>query len=613
MERQWYWLGLVGLGIVSAPSCGGNLELPNGNSSSSSSSSSTGTGGMGGMGGMGSTGGGDVGGAGGAAGGGGSMEVPPGDALFADGQIIGINIKLTPLALDTLSKDPTNYVNGDVEVTMTGSTTVYPNVGVRLKGKAGSLRTLDQKAAFVIKFNEYVKGQKLDGLTKLAVNNMVQDSSMIHERIGYILFNAMQVPSARSGYARVHVNDQLFGLYSTVESASNNEFLSRWMGGDTGNLYEGAYGTDLEAGSYQSFDQDNGTFVNYQDLADLVAALDTMTPTNFMVEASKVIDMDRYVEFAATEIYMGHWDGYANYRNNYFIYRRPDNNLWTWIPWGIDQTFADHMDPFTASARVHSLCVQSIECRKKLGDAYLKIMAKVDETGLIAKCTEVKNLIWPDVQVDPRLEYDINTVSFSIDQTIEFLKNRKMSVQDGLTCIDPTGIDVDMDGSPGCGIDCDDNNPNVYPGAPEMCNFVDDDCNGVLDDQPGCPKCLIEAAAGGGRYAYCVNALGWSAAENDCRLQGGHLVSIHSLQQFQTIAARAQSLSMGDFWIGFNDRMAEGTFVWTDGTPRDFMLWNAGEPNDYGAGEDCTQVYLANGNWNDLDCAAGLRYVCKLP
>ncbi len=32
--------------------------------------------------------------------------------------------------------------------------------------------------------------------------------------------------------------------------------------------------------------------------------------------------------------------------------------------------------------------------------------------------------------------------------------------------------------------DCDDTNPEVYPGAGEYCNGVDDDCDGVVDDTP---------------------------------------------------------------------------------------------------------------------------------
>lgn len=599
MDRQLTWLGLVGLGMAAAASsCGGDLDLPNisGASSStgaggaSSSSSSSGTGGTGG-----------------------TVETPEGEALFADNQVIGINIKLSVGDAASLTNDPGTYVKTDVDITMNGMTTTIPDVGVRIKGKAGSLRTLDQKAAFILKFNEYVKGQKWDGLTKLAVNNMVQDPSMIHERLGYILFNAMDVPSSRSGYARVSVNGTLYGLYSTVESVSNNEFLRRWLGGDEGNLYEGAYGTDVDQGTYQGLDQDNGTFVGYADVAELVAAIDKMNPQNFMVEAPKVIDMDRYVEFAATEIYIGHWDGYANYRNNYFIYQRPDNKLWTWIPWGIDQTFAEHMDAFEANSRLHNLCVQSIDCRKKLAAAYAKVATKVTETNLINKATEVKTLIWTDVQQDPRKEVDVASVSWAIDQTIEFLKNRNATIQAGLACVDPSGIDMDNDGSFGCGIDCDDNDPNVYPGAPEQCNFIDDDCNGILDDDPQCPKCLVEPAPNGGSYAYCVEGTSWYGAEFDCQAQGGHLVSIHSLQQFQAISAKAEMLNMGDFWIGFNDQMAEGKFVWTDGTPADFTPWNAGEPNDYGAGEDCTHVYAGNGTWNDLDCNAGLRYVCKLP
>lgn len=38
-----------------------------------------------------------------------------------------------------------------------------------------------------------------------------------------------------------------------------------------------------------------------------------------------------------------------------------------------------------------------------------------------------------------------------------------------------------------CGIgdmtDCDDTNPEVYPGAPELCNNVDNNCNGIVNDR----------------------------------------------------------------------------------------------------------------------------------
>ncbi len=38
-------------------------------------------------------------------------------------------------------------------------------------------------------------------------------------------------------------------------------------------------------------------------------------------------------------------------------------------------------------------------------------------------------------------------------------------------------------GAPGsCGDDCDDTNPNAYPGGTEVCDGVDNDCNGIIDD-----------------------------------------------------------------------------------------------------------------------------------
>ena len=44
-----------------------------------------------------------------------------------------------------------------------------------------------------------------------------------------------------------------------------------------------------------------------------------------------------------------------------------------------------------------------------------------------------------------------------------------------------TLVDADGDGALE-GFDCDDNNPDIYPGAPEYCDGIDNNCNGILDD-----------------------------------------------------------------------------------------------------------------------------------
>lgn len=53
------------------------------------------------------------------------------------------------------------------------------------------------------------------------------------------------------------------------------------------------------------------------------------------------------------------------------------------------------------------------------------------------------------------------------------------------------GHDIDRDGTPWCdnnhdrnSADCDDYNPSVYPKAPEICDGLDNDCNGKTDDAP---------------------------------------------------------------------------------------------------------------------------------
>lgn len=49
----------------------------------------------------------------------------------------------------------------------------------------------------------------------------------------------------------------------------------------------------------------------------------------------------------------------------------------------------------------------------------------------------------------------------------------------GLTCAPCSPGDNDNDGLSGCDGDCDDDNPDVYPGAPGICDGLNNDCNGA--------------------------------------------------------------------------------------------------------------------------------------
>lgn len=69
-----------------------------------------------------------------------------------------------------------------------------------------------------------------------------------------------------------------------------------------------------------------------------------------------------------------------------------------------------------------------------------------------------------------------------------------------------TPADMDSDGAArlGClgGLDCDDGDDTVFPGAMDVCDGVDRDCNGVVDDGPGL-MCALGSAP-----TSCVTACG---------------------------------------------------------------------------------------------------------
>jgi cysteine-rich repeat protein len=106
-------------------------------------------------------------------------------------------------------------------------------------------------------------------------------------------------------------------------------------------------------------------------------------------------------------------------------------------------------------------------------------------------------------------------------------------------------------------------------------------------------------------YGFYDAVVDWGTAEDECTNHAGHLVSLASSDE--------QALVMGlvdeaPIWVGYNDRGAEGEFVWSDGSDPAFSLWFPGEPNDVD-GEDCAEAYVDG--WNDLPCGLGHPFVCE--
>ena len=107
-------------------------------------------------------------------------------ARLLSGELVaGIEITLEPAAVDSIWLDSEQYVSANVTVTLEGRRHELPGTGLRLKGRWGSFRQLDGKAAFLLKFDKFVEDRRFFGLEKLALNNLVQDASMIHEQLGY--------------------------------------------------------------------------------------------------------------------------------------------------------------------------------------------------------------------------------------------------------------------------------------------------------------------------------------------------------------------------------------------------------------------------------------------
>jgi hypothetical protein len=114
---------------------------------------------------------------------------------------------------------------------------------------------------------------------------------------------------------------------------------------------------------------------------------------------------------------------------------------------------------------------------------------------------------------------------------------------------------------------------------------------------------VIVNPANGHRYVLLNNNT-WTASESEAVSMGGHLATIDNQAEedwiFNTFGHYGGQNRL--LWIGLNDAMAEGKFVWSSAEPVVFTAWAAGEPNSILA-ENYTAIYYpghsTQNQWND--------------
>jgi spore coat protein H len=283
------------------------------------------------------------------------------DAVFDHPALLRIQIQIPQAGLNLLSR--TRWENGsrpEAKAIVREGGVVYTNVAVHLKGSAGSFRSVDQKPALTLNFDKFAPDQSFHGLHKISLNNSVQDSTFLCEKMARELFIAAGVPTPRASHALVELNGRYLGMYVVLEGA-NKQFLKRYFDNAKGNLYDGGFCGDIGRRLAVNCGENPNNSTGLRALRDAVR-------DGSYARLEKALDIDRFVSMVALETILGHWDGYTMNRNNWRVFHDLDANRMVFIPHGMDQLFGAGRD-FNANGSVMPHHVQGDVTRAVLATA----------------------------------------------------------------------------------------------------------------------------------------------------------------------------------------------------------------------------------------------------
>jgi spore coat protein CotH len=164
---------------------------------------------------------------------------------------------------------------------------LIPAVAVRPKGNSSLMSAAGSGTArFSLKvdLNFFNAARNLYGVKKLNFNNGFSDPTFIREVLGYELFEQTGIPTPRTSFVDLWVNDTHLGLYTMVEQIDKT-FLSDHFADNTGNLYKpempAAYlnWTEADLETQPTSDDNQDINLGGGKLREIMEALEEQEPT----------------------------------------------------------------------------------------------------------------------------------------------------------------------------------------------------------------------------------------------------------------------------------------------------------------------------------------------
>ncbi len=353
---------------------------------------------------------------------------------FSPTRIGSVAVQLSDEAITSLRNDPWTWVEG--AATIDGSH--YASVGVRLRGKYGAFRTIDQKPKLKIDFNRYVEGQRHLDLESMSLNNTVVDCSYLKETVAAEVYAAAGVIASRAGYTAVTVNDEAYGLYVVVET-QDDPFLERHWSDDSGNLYDGKYWMDenwnyvlldFGDGVDRYFDLEEGEDVGFSDIAAISEAVTAYWGSQgFYENTQHLLDWDSIHHNWAADQWVGQLDGYCLNRNNYRVYFDPDDGgRADLIPTDLDYAFIPAedwwMDWDYPEGNLAEACLMDHACTAAWKDAVETLLVTLETTDWEQRAGEIWAVIESDAFIDTRRECSDYEVAITRDYLYDWVRGR---------------------------------------------------------------------------------------------------------------------------------------------------------------------------------------------